>query len=137
MKEKERTERMKNIGYILAVFGLGILLCACSPKHSGTESAAKTPTGYPSDEVQRQTVYYDGKLYWYQFDGFDNPLQEGFELAGTVEEVFTKEYPSSEYGGTRVEAGQEIYANPSEPSRIYVKYEKGYARFEDTKDPKE
>ena len=63
-------------------------------------------------KCSRQTVYYDGRLYWYQFDGFDNPLEEGFELAGTVEEVFTKEYPSSEYGGTRVEAGQEIYANP-------------------------
>ena len=46
---------------IVALLSL-FLLSACAAKPE-EESKAKTPTGYPSGQVQRPCVFYNGKLY--------------------------------------------------------------------------
>ena len=130
MKREEWKRGCKRAGCLLAVLGTGAVLCGCSPEKTGSDPAGVSPTGYPSGEVQRQTVYYGGRLYWYQGEGFELPLETGFEKAGTVEKVLTEEYPSEELWGTRLKEGQEVYADPAEPEVLYVKYENGYGRFE-------
>lgn len=89
-----------------------------------------TPTGYPSDEVQRASVHYDGVLYLYTGEGFDLPLEDGFLKVGTVESVDNEEYPKENFYAARLEEGQEIYANPEVTERIYVRYDSGFAPFE-------
>lgn len=118
--------KMRN-GYLVVLLLVGVL-SACQA--GGSKDVSLTPTGYPSEEVQRITVYYNGDLYWYTSNGFDQPLEDGFEKVGEVENVDNQEYPDEEFGGTRLEAGQEIYASPEDSSKIYVKYDSGYAAFE-------
>lgn len=89
-----------------------------------------SPTGYPSDEAQRITVYYQGTRYWYMGDGFDQPLPDGFEKVGEIEEVDNTVYRDEELCGTQVEVGQEVYANAKDTSRVFLKYPDGYAAFE-------
>lgn len=113
---------------LLLVLLLTGLLSACGAR--GSEDTALTPTGYPSGEVQRITIYYNGALYWYTSNGFDQPLEHGFEKVGEVDEVDNQEYPEEEFGGTRLDTGQEIYASQEDVSKIYVKYDSGYAVFE-------
>lgn len=96
----------------------------------GSEEAASTPTGYSSGEVQRITVYYNGTRYWYTAKGFDHPLEDGFEKVGEVGRVDDQEYPEEEFGGTRLDTGQEIYASREDASKIYVKYDSDYAALQ-------
>ena len=96
-------ERNRRKGY-LAVFLLAGLLSAC--KTGAGKETALTPTGYPSGEVQQTTVYYNGTRYWYTADGFDQPLEDGFEKVGEVGRVDDQEYPSEEFSGTRLDSGQ-------------------------------
>ena len=111
-----------------AVLVLIGLLSACGAREN--EDAALTPTGYSSREVQRIIVYYNGMRYWYTEKGFDQPLEEGFEKVGEVGRVDNQEYPEEEFGGTWLDTGQEIYASQADASKIYVKYDSGYAVFE-------
>ena len=99
---------------------LGLVGC------NGTDNL--TPTGYPSGQVQRQQVMYHGVIYYYTANGFDNPLPEGYELAGEVKEVDNDKEPSVDWSGSHVDVGQEIYASDGSSS-IYLKYESGYAEF--------
>ena len=119
---------IRKIWGIMLVFSLMILLAGCGTNTSGKE--ALTPTGYPSVEVQRITVYYQGNRYWYTDGGFDRELGEGFEKAGTVETVDNQSYQDEEWTGTRLEEGQEIYASEEDDSRIYVRFENGFAELE-------
>lgn len=112
----------------LAALVLAGVLSACQAK--GGETAALTPTGYSSGEVQRISVYYGGALYLYTANGFDGPLEDGFVKVGEVEKTDNNEYPKEELCGTHLDAGQEVYASPETPSKIYVKYDSGYAAFE-------
>lgn len=88
-----------------------------------------TPTGYPSDEIQRPYVFYNGALYTYDATGFDEPLAEGCTRVGTVKEVDNSRYPDTDFYGCRVDAGQEIYADQENLDTIYLKYDNGYAVF--------
>lgn len=87
-----------------------------------------TPTGYPSDEVQRQQIMYNGAIYYYTANGFDNQLPDGYTLVGEVQEVDNKHEPTTNWCGSRVDVGQKIYASDSK-SNIYLEYETGYAEF--------
>ena len=86
------------------------------------------PTGYSSGEVQRPQIMYNGIIYFYTANGFDNPLPEGFELVGEVNKVDNKQEPSADWNGSRVDVGQKIYAS-DDASAIYLEYEMGYAEF--------
>ena len=66
---------------------------------------SQTPTGYPSDSVQRPQIMYDGAIYLY----------------GNA--------PAEDFAGSRVEAGQKLYALPGNSGSIYVEYTDGFAEF--------
>ena len=101
------------------------------------ESSTLTPTGYASEEVQRISVFYDGSLYLYNATGFDLPKEDGWELLGQVVSVNDLEWPSEDFAGTHLNIGQEIYWEPSEPQKLYVKYDSGFALFEAEETKKE
>lgn len=104
------------------VYLLGLVGC------NKTDGDNLTPTGYPSGQVQHQQIMYHGVIYYYTANGFDNPLPEGYELAGEVKEVDNDKEPSVDWCGRHVDVGQEIYASDGSSS-IYLKYESGYAEF--------
>ena len=87
------------------------------------------PTGYPSGSIQQPQIIYDGLLYFYFATGFDEPLPEGYEFAGTIVGVNNDEEPTVDFCGARVELGQKVYVDQSNTNIIYVQYENGYARF--------
>ena len=117
---------------VFVMFGLSCLLLSGCQISAGTslESSTLTPTGYASEEVQRISVFYDGSLYLYNATGFDLPKEDGWELLGQVVSVNDLEWPSEDFAGTHLNIGQEIYWEPSEPQKLYVKYDNGFALFE-------
>ena len=105
-----------------------VLACLFALFGCNKTSGEPTPTGYPSGEVQRQQVMYNGVIHYYSATGFDEPLPDGFKLVGEVKEVDNKHEPSVDWCGSRVDIGQKIYASESSSS-IYLEYEHGYAKF--------
>lgn len=101
------------------------------------ESSALTPTGYASEEMQRISVFYDGSLYLYSATGFDLPKEDDWEFLGQVVSVNDFEWPSEDFAGTHLNIGQEIYWEPSEPQKLYIKYDNGFALFEAEETKKE
>ena len=47
-----------------------------------------------------------------------------------VASVNNLEWPAEDFCGTHLELGQEIYYDPEEPKKLYVKYDSGFALFE-------
>lgn len=108
-----------------------LLLVGCqTAQKTAPESSVLTPTGYASDEIQRLSLFYDGALYLYNATGFDLPKEESWELLGQVAFVNNLEFPTEDFYGTHLNVGQEIYWKPSEPQKLYVKYNSGFALFE-------
>ena len=114
------------------ILGLSCLLLAGCQTVCRTmpESDTPTPTGYASEEVQRISVFYDGSLYLYNATGFDLPKEDSWELLGQVASVNNLEWPSEDFVGTHLNAGQEIYRDPKKTQKLYVKYDSGFALFE-------
>ena len=117
---------------IFMFFGLSCLLLSGCQAPAGTPSEPDTlaPTGYASEEVQRISVFYDGSLYLYNATGFDLPGEDGWQFLGNVASVNNLEWPAEDFCGTHLEPGQEIYYDPEEPQKLYVKYDRGFALFE-------
>ena len=113
----------KMLSFLLFMICLSGLV-GCASRHSGEI----TPTGYPSGETQRQQVMYDGVVYFYTANGFDNPLPDGYALVGEVKTVDDSQEPVKDWSGSRVDVGQKIYAS-DDASVVYLEYENGYAEF--------
>lgn len=92
----------------------------------------ETSTGVESGMIEQPQVMYDGYIYYYNATGRDEKLPEGYEIAGTIKKVDSKDYPAENFAaaGVDLEAGQEIYISTTEKNVIYLKYDSGYARFE-------
>lgn len=125
----------------LCMAAVSVLLVACSGEdglftqpEQKSESEQLTPTGYPSGEIQRASVYYNGTLYFYTAEGTELPLGEGFERVGAITAIDNTEYPSEEFCASRLEVGQEVYGNRDEPDQIYVKYDGGFGLFKKDSD---
>ena len=115
---------MKKMLAIILVLTCLLGLVGCNK----SQDDEPTPTGYPSGQVQRQQVMYNGVIYYYTANGFDNLLPDGFELVGAVKEVNNDQEPSDDWSGSLVDVGQKIYA-ATNSSSIYLEYESGYAEF--------
>ncbi len=98
---------------------------------SGT-NGAEASTGVESGIIEQPQVMYDGHIYYYNATGRDEKLPEGYESAGTIEKVDSKDYPTENFAaaGVDLEVGQEIYISKADGNVIYLKYDSGYARFE-------
>ena len=90
---------------------------------------AATPTGYSTGKIQQPQVMYSGQVYFYWATGFEEPLPDGYELAGNISVIDNDKEPSEDFHGARVESGQAVYASEADADTVYVKYEKGYAQF--------
>ena len=66
----------------------------------------------------------------YNATGFDLPREDGWQFLGKVASVNNLEWPAEDFCGTHLELGQEIYYDPEEPKKLYVKYDSGFALFE-------
>ena len=83
-----------------------IMFCLLSFSGCTYNNEELTPTGYPSDEVQRPQIMYNGVIYFYTADGFDHPLPDGYEQVGEVKEVDNRQEPVEDWCGSRVEVGR-------------------------------
>lgn len=113
----------KTLMFIVFCF---ICLCAC-----GNEAPEEnlTPTGYPTGEIQQSQVMYNGHIYYYSATGFDKPLPDGYMCVGTIENVDNLNEPEKDFHGARVELEQEVYASETNQNSLYLKYERGFAKF--------
>lgn len=106
--------------------------CGSSEGNVSGTNGAETSTGVESGMIEQPQVMYDGYIYYYNATGRDEKLPEGYESAGTIEKVDSKDYPAENFAaaGVDIEIGQEIYISTTEKNVIYLKYDSGYARFE-------
>ncbi len=114
---------------------LSIMACTACGSSEGNVSGTngvETSTGVESGIIEQPQVMYDGHIYYYNATGRDEKLPEGYEIAGTIKRVDSKDYPAENFAaaGVDLEAGQEIYISTTEKNVIYLKYDSGYARFE-------
>ena len=106
------------------------LICALTAAGCGTQPGRETTeTGYPSGEIQFPEIMYHGQVYSYYATGFDEPLPDGYEYAGSIETVDNINGAVQDFWGARVDVGQKIYASDDNSAVIYVEYKNGYARF--------
>lgn len=114
---------------------LSIMACTACGSSEGNVSGTngvETSTGVESGMIEQPQVMYDGYIYYYNATGRDEKLPEGYEIAGTIKKVDSKDYPAENFAaaGVDLEAGQEIYISKEEKNVMYLKYDSGYARFE-------
>ena len=57
----------------------------------------------------------------YNATGFDLPREDGWQFLGNVASVNNLEWPAEDFCGTHLNQGQEIYYDPEEPKKLYVK----------------
>jgi len=122
-------------GIFIVAAMLSIMACTACGNSGGNVSetnSAETSTGVESGIIEQPQVMYDGHIYYYNATGRDEKLPEGYEIAGTIKRVDSKDYPAENFAaaGVDLEAGQEIYISTTEKNVIYLKYDSGYARFE-------
>lgn len=122
-------------GIFIGAAMLSIMACTACGNSGGNVSetnSAETSTGVESGIIEQPQVMYDGHIYYYNATGRDEKLLEGYEIAGTIKRVDSKDYPAENFAaaGVDLEAGQEIYISTTEKNVIYLKYDSGYARFE-------
>ena len=122
-------------GIFICAAALSIMACTACGSSEGNVSGTngvETSTGVESGMIEQPQVMYDGYIYYYNATGRDEKLPEGYEIAGTIKKVDSKDYPAENFAaaGVDLEAGQEIYISTTEKNVIYLKYDSGYARFE-------
>ena len=122
-------------GIFIGAAMLSIMACTACGNSGGNVSetnGAETSTGVESGIIEQPQVMYDGHIYYYNATGRDEKLPEGYEIAGTIKKVDSKDYPAENFAaaGVDIEVGQEIYISTTEKNVIYLKYDSGYARFE-------
>ena len=115
---------MKKFAFTTVILLLICLLPACQKEPNNT-----TPTGYSSNEIEQPQIMYHDTVFYYWATGFDEELPNNYIYAGAVEKVDNETPPSENFVGSRIDAGQKIYADEKESDTIYVEYENGYARF--------
>lgn len=122
-------------GIFIGAVALSIMACTACGSSEGNVSGTngvETSTGVESGMIEQPQVMYDGYIYYYNATGRDEKLPEGYEIAGTIKKVDSKDYPAENFAaaGVDIEIGQEIYISKEEKNDIYLKYDSGYARFE-------
>lgn len=122
-------------GIFIGAAALSIMACTACGSSEGNVSGTngvETSTGVESGMIEQPQIMYDGYIYYYNATGRDEKLPEGYEIAGTIKKVDSKDYPAENFAaaGVDLEAGQEIYISTTEKNVIYLKYDSGYARFE-------
>lgn len=113
--------------FILLLLTLYSILALVGCARQNDEPPA--PTGYHTGKIQQPQIMYNGQVYFYSATGFDEPLPDGYEFAGSISAVDNNNKPAENFHGARVELEQEVYASKVNAETVYVKYETGYAQF--------
>lgn len=118
---------------IFLVMGL-LSLSACSSENNAdtanTSETTEGETGYPSGEVQRPYLVYEGELYQHTFENRkiskDKISEEypGYEYVASIEKISNKEMPDEELEASRFSEGTEIYAN----GESIIVYDNGFVK---------
>ena len=90
---------------ILAVL---LFLAGCAADQEDPQ--AKYPTGYPSGQVQRSMVFYNGTLYVLRDGGGRDRVMYGLKMkqAAKVESVDNSKLPSEELAAAHLSVGDKI-----------------------------
>ena len=114
---------------------LGLVSCLFLQAGSAAEILGKMaaggvtavmPTGYPEEEVQRECVFLDGRLYVYTGNYLSEAPQDVREI-GMIEQVDNQNYPTKDWAASQLELGMKIWKGQSDEV-IYI--EVGSGRFE-------
>ena len=116
---------MKKFMVLFLILNFMLALIGCTRQNEFSAS----PTGYSTGTIQQPQIMYNGQVYFYFATGMDEALPDEYEFAGSISAVDNDNEPTEDFHGARVELGQEIYASKVNTETIYVKYEKGYAKF--------
>ncbi len=119
---------MKHLESVLIIAVLILGLCSCSYKDQESYETSETSgaideTGLDNGQIEKPAIYYQGNLYSYNFQGFQETIASRFNLIGTIEEVDLYNMPSEDFFATGVDLreGQEVYAETEDnPLLIYV-----------------
>ena len=112
--------KKSQICFLLGIIVCIVFLAACATDNIDTQeiapsendletetTAAKTPTGYPKDEVGWVYLYFRGQL-WEKVPTVVG-LPSDAEEVGTVKKIDNKQIPAEEGAATHLEAGARIY----------------------------
>ncbi|MBE6616981.1 MAG: hypothetical protein E7627_03410 [Ruminococcaceae bacterium] len=132
---------MKKTISIILIFVLlissTISLLSCTdkdvPTPSSNETEEKVGTGFPSGQIQREYIYYDGVVWVY--DSYTpnaqklKVLPDGYTLVGQTLIEDSYEIPSEDFHTAHVEPGRNVYAS-SLGDALYIELKDGtYYRF--------
>lgn len=123
---------MRKLTSLIIVLLISLFLCSCmgekvskytSQSSETDESLINNPTGVSEGQIQQPTIYYQGNLYSYSFQGFQTTLASRYALIGVVKDVDLYNMPTEDFCATGVDlqSGQEVYAETTDcPSLIFV-----------------
>ena len=101
-----------------------------------TTNSIIVPTGFPSGEVQREFLFYNGTLYVYGYEYYIDVNEEeisnkwdGYKYVGKVEKTSDTKTPNEEFEAAHLNIGASIYANAADDSKIIV-FDKEVKMFE-------
>lgn len=113
----------KKMSLIIVIMAILLLSTACqshiaefsstnelSDQKSQAEPSAPLPSGYPSGEIQKPYVFYQGTVYAYSLSAAISTIPEQAELIGKVTKVDNTAIPDEELEASRLEVGDSVYA---------------------------
>ena len=119
---------MKKLSIIL-LLTISLLLCSCSTEKTASNTTSEslqsiiTPTGVSEGQYEQPTIYFNGNLYSYNFQGRQSSLANQYVSIGSIENVDMYNMPTEDFHATGVDLqiGQEVYAETTDnPSVVFV-----------------
>ena len=119
--------------YLTILMILAMLLTGCDVFRTApevppeTESKEEVPTGYPSGQMQREYLYYNGVVWVYDTSGFNSTdkrvseLPEGATYVGEVLFEDPYEIPDEDFHSAHIKVGRKIYISAEEDT-LYIEY---------------
>ncbi|MCI8388609.1 MAG: hypothetical protein HFE63_09115 [Clostridiales bacterium] len=94
----------------------------------GIHSDVSTNTGYPSGQIQREMLYYDGSVWGRDFYGDDNygsgryldELPSGYTLVGEITSEDSYNIPAVDFQSAHIKVGVKVYASDENSDYIYL-----------------
>ena len=92
------------------LFAIGYNTTTPSASNTTSDEEVVTPTGYPTGELQKEYVFWNGKLYTYDVI-YIKSLPEGANEIGEVEKIDNVNYPDENLEATHLPVGTAVYAD--------------------------
>ena len=111
---------------VYMLFAMGYNTTTPSASNTTSDEEVVTPTGYPTGELQKEYVFWNGKLYTYDVI-YIKSLPEGANEIGEVEKIDNVNYPDENLEAAHLPVGTAVYADDT---YLYVAIVSGgYERF--------